>query len=127
MRLSKSCSERPEISWNPSLHHTMPPVSGWKITMGNGALSMVSLVAESTLDVTLSIYLRMLAFRLTALRWAYTASTAMITPSMTPITRSKDAATTAKQISTKKKNCDPGPIRRDIFLFTDPTSVNAAQ
>ena len=64
--VSNRCSRSP-VSWRKrSLDQMTSSFSGRKITMGSGALTMVSLVAGSMLQVTLSMYL-MISFCLWAL------------------------------------------------------------
>ena len=63
--VSNRCSFSP-VSWRKrSLDQITSSFSGRKITMGRGALTMVSLVAVSMLQVTESIYLR-----ISLCRWA---------------------------------------------------------
>ena len=66
--VSKRCSRSPVIWRKRSLDQMTSSFSGRKMTMGSGAFTMVSLVAESMLQVTFSMYLRISFCRRALLR-----------------------------------------------------------
>ena len=114
---SKRCSRSPVRRRKRSLVQMISSLSGRKITMGKGELTMVSFVATSTLPVIFSMYLVISRRRLWPLVRVYSPRISTTTASSTARGMENRAEARANRIRITKYSCTLGWRSLDIFRF----------